>query len=260
MDRRKLAVSVVATLAAFALTACRSEPHPQPVTVVFVDLTRSTTQREVSMLADFQTVLDQVTSERGRLVVDVIDENPLAHARIAIDQSFAVPEAQGNHLIERKQLAERRSAAVAAMWALLRGPRPARSTDVFGAVVSGAQRLQSVPGSGRRRLVFLSDMVSTTPPHNLLAHRWDQAAIYRLITDLRAERMLPRLDGVDVWVAGVGLSAGVGMPARTLIQLRALWLAVFDAAGARVTVYAAQLLPAGHPTPPSSAQPLARGA
>jgi hypothetical protein len=258
--RRNLAVAVVVTLAALAVSACRSQPPPQPVTVLFVDLTRSAADREGSMLADFRTVLDQVASEHGRLLADVIDGNPLAHARIAIDQSFAVPEAQGNRLVERRTFAERRSAAVAAMSALLYGSRPARSTDVFGAVVSGAQRLQSVPRAGLRRLVFLSDMISTTRPYNLLAHRWDRPAVNRLIADLRAKHMLPSLVGVDVWVAGAGLSSTDGPPAATLMEIKALWLAVFTATGARVTVYAPQLVASGRPIPPTAAQPLMTGA
>jgi hypothetical protein len=212
------------------------------------------------MLADFQAVLDQVASEHGRLLVDIVDGNPLAHARIAIDLSFTIPEAQGNHLVERRKLTERRRAAVAAMRALLDDPRPGRSTDLVGAVVSGAQRLQSIPGPGRRRLVFLSDMVDTTPPHNLLAHRWDQSAINKLLADLRAAHMLPSLAGVEVWVAGAGLSSGDGLPATTLLEIKALWLAVFAATGANVTVYASQLVASGHSTTPATVQPLTRGA
>lgn len=259
MNRRTL-VPIVATLAALSLPSCSSAPQPQPVTVLFVDLTRSTAQSRASTLADFQAVLDQVASEHGRLLVDVIDANPLAHARIAIDQTFSVPEAQGNHLVERKRLAQRRRAAVAAMQALLDGPRPGRSTDLIGAAVSGAQRLQSVPGGGRRRLVFLSDMVSTTPPYNLLGHRWDQPAINRLIADLRAAHMLPRLAGVDVWVAGAGLSSGEGLSPATVLGIKALWLAVFAATGATVTVYASQLVASRPSTPPATVQPLIRGA
>jgi class 3 adenylate cyclase len=259
MNRRRL-VQIVATLAALSLSSCNSEPQPQPVTVLFVDLTRSTAHSKTSTLADFQAVLDQVASEHGRLLVDIVDANPMAHARIAIDQTFSVPEAQGNRLLERKKLAERRRAAVAAMQALLDGPRPGRSTDLIGAVVSGAQRLQSILGGGRRRLVFLSDMVSTTPPHNLLAQRWDQPAIDRLIADLRAARMLPSLAGVDVWVAGAGLSSGAGLPPATLLEIKALWLAVFAATGAKVTVYAAQLVASQLSTPAATVQPLTKGA
>lgn len=252
MNRRRL-VSIVALLA--ALSSCGSEPQPQPVTVLFVDLTRSTAHSRASTLADFLAVLDQVASERGRLLVDVIDGNPLAHARIVIDQNFSVPEARGNRLVERRKLAERRGAAVVAMRALLDGPRPGRSSDLIGAVVSGAQRLQSMPRDGARRLVFLSDMVSTTPPHNLLAHRWDRPAIDRLIADLEEAHMLPSLAGVDVWVAGAGLSSGEGLSAAAVLEIKALWLAVFAATGATVSVYASQLVTAGPSTPAATVQP-----
>jgi hypothetical protein len=259
MNRRRL-VPIVAALAGLSLSSCSSEPQPQPVTVLFVDLTRSTAHNRASTLADFQVVLDQVASEHGRLLVDIVDSNPMAHARIAVDQNFSVPEAQGNRLVERRKLAEHRRAAVAAMQALLDGPRPGRSTDLIGAVVSGAQRLQSIPGGGRRRLVFLSDMVSTTPPHNLLAHRWDESAIDRLIADLRAAHMLPSLAGVDVWVAGAGLSSGEGPSSATVLEIKALWLAVFAATGATVTVYASQLVPSQPSTRPPTMQPSTRGA
>jgi hypothetical protein len=211
--------------------------------VVFVDLTRSTTATKTSMLADFQVILEQVATEGGRLIVDVIDDNPLAHARVVIDQSFRIAEAQGNRLVERQHRAARQAAASNAIKALMDSPRPARSSDVFGALVSGAQRLQSLAANGHRRLIFLSDMVSTTPPYNLRAQRWNQAAIDRLVRDLRTARLLPDLSGVDVWVGGAGLShGGNDLSATRILELRMLWLAVFAATGATVTVYAPQLV------------------
>jgi hypothetical protein len=240
--RRLVTMVTVATLVALPLSSCRSRPQPQAVTVALVDLTRSTTSSRSSTLRDFQVLADQVASEHGRLLVDVIDDNPLAHARMVIDQSFRVPEARGNRLVERKKLEERRALAVKAMRVLLEAPRPARSTDVFGALVSGAQRLQSIPDAGRRRLVFLSDMVSTTQPHNLATHRWSKSDIDELIADLMAEHMLPSLYGVEVWVSGAGLSSGDGLPAEKLLEIKAVWLAVFAATHARVTVYASQLV------------------
>src|SRR6266545_7982483 len=143
--RRLVTVVTVATLVALPLSSCRSRPQPQAVTLALVDLTRSTTPSRSSTLRDFQVLADQVASEHGRLLVDVIDDNPLAHARVVIDQSFRVPEARGNRLVERKKLEERSALAVKAMRVLLEAPRPARSTDVFGALVSAAQRLQSIP-------------------------------------------------------------------------------------------------------------------
>lgn len=232
----------LAVLAMLLLTSCRSEQQPQPVTVVFIDLTGSTTTAKASMQQDFRVVADRVAAEHGRLLVDAIDENPLAHARVLVDQSFGVPEAQGNRLVEHKEIAARKAAAISAVKALLEAPRPGRSTDVFSALVSGAQRLQSIPGAGRRRLVFLSDMVNTTPPHRIRTQRWDQPAIGRLIADLRAEGMLPDLSGVEVWVAGAGLAAGDGLSARAVLEVRAVWMAVLATSGATVTVYAPQLL------------------
>jgi hypothetical protein len=229
-------------LTALSLVSCRSAPAPQPLTVVLVDLTTSTRAANTSMRQDFRVVVDQVAAEHGRLLVDAIDGNPLAHARVLIDQSFRVPEAQGNRLVERSKLAARKAAANSAMDALLEGPRPARSTDVFGALVSGAHRLGSIPDAGRRRLVFLSDMVSTTTPHNMRGQQWDQPAIMRLVADLRAEGMLPNLSGVEVWVGGAGLASGDDLSATAVLEIRAVWLAVFVATGATVTRYAPQLL------------------
>jgi hypothetical protein len=236
------AIGLLVAGLAMALTSCRSDPQPPPVTVVFLDCTRSTAAAKASMLADFGVVLDQVASEGGRLLVDVLDDNPLAHARVVIDQSFRISEAQGNRLVERRQRAARRAAARDAVRRLLDGPRPAPSSDIFGAVVSGAQRFGSLPPSGHRRLVLLSDMVSTTPPYNLRARRWGQAAIDRLVSDLRTARLLPDLSGVDVWVGGASLSRGHDLSATRILEIRALWLTVFTAAGATVTVYAPQLV------------------
>jgi hypothetical protein len=249
MNRRfsSPAVALLVAILALSLTSCRSEPQPPPVTVLFLDLTRSTTAAKASMLADFEVILEQVAAEGGRLLVDILDDNPLAHARVMVDQSFRISEAEGNRLVERQRRTARRAAASNAVKVLLDSPRYAPSSDVFGALVSGAQRLQSMPPAGRRRLVLLSDMVSTTPPYNLRARRWDQAAIDRLVRDLRTAHLLPDLSGVDVWVGGASLSRGHDLSATRILEIKMLWLAVFAAAGATVTVYAPQLVTSHHP-------------
>jgi hypothetical protein len=245
MHRRSRTLATIALAAVLALSAasCRSAPQPTPLTVVFLDLTRSTTAAKSSMLADFQVVLEQVAAEGGRLIAEVLDDNPLAHSRVVVDQSFTVPEAQGNRLVERQRRAARQAAAGNAVKALLDSPRPARSSDVFGALLAAAQHFQALPESGHRRLVLLSDMVSTTPPYNLGARRWNQAGIDRLVHDLRTAHLLPDLSGVDVWVGGASLArGGSDLPATRIVEIRRLWLAVFAAAGATVTVYAPQLV------------------
>jgi hypothetical protein len=229
-------------VAAVPLSGCTADG--QLVTLVYVDLTNSTAAFAASTLRDLQVVLDTVVSEHGRLLVDAVDDNALAHARVVADASFAVPEAQGNRLVERRKVAERKAAVTAAVTALLGAPRPARFTDVFAALAAAGLRLQAFPARERRRVVFLSDMVSNAPGRRLSASRWDSAAIGRLLAGLRANHMLPSLPGVEVWVGGAGLATGDRLPAAKVLEIRAVWQAVFAATGARLTVYGPQLLQA----------------
>jgi hypothetical protein len=241
--RGGLVMSTALLMAAVPLSGCTTTDD-QPVTLVYADLTRSTATFAASTLRDLQVVLDTVASEHGRLLVDAIDDNALAHARVAADASFAVPEAQGNRLVERRRVAERKAAVTAAVTALLGAPRQARFTDVFAALAAAGLRMQAFPERERRRIVFLSDMVSTAPDRNLPASKWDSAAIGRLLAGLRASHMLPSLPGVEVWVGGAGLATGDRLPAAKVLQIRAVWQAVFAATGARLTVYGPQLLQA----------------
>lgn len=235
--------AAVLVVTALLLISCSARPQPRTVTLLYVDMTRSTVSAKTSVLRDVEVLLNEVASERGRLLVDIIDDNPLAHARVVADLSFAVPEAHGNRLVERRKLDERRAAAAATLRSLLEQPRPARSTDVFGALVVAGQRLQAFEGPGwRRRVVLLSDMVSTIPSRSLVASRWDRRSIDRLVERLRTDRMLPRLPDTEVWVSGAGLSAGDGLQATTILGIKAVWLAVFAATGATVTFYGPQLL------------------
>jgi hypothetical protein len=241
----KRTVALLALIVVLA-AGCDGSRQPQAVTLLYIDMTRSTASAKASALRDVDVVLDEVVSERGRLVIDVIDNSPLAHARVVTDLSFRVPEAGGNRLVERRKLDERRAGVTLAVRSLLDDPRPADSTDVFGALAAAGQRLQAFEGPAwRRRLVLLSDMVATTPPRSLTASRWDERSIAKLVEELRAARMLPRLSGTEIWVSGAGLSAGPGLSAARIMEIRAVWLAVFAATGAKVAFYGPQLVRPG---------------
>jgi hypothetical protein len=241
VERVRWGMTVLVLVLAPTLAACESK-QPQPVTLLYIDLTRSTATAEASTLHDVGVVVDTVASERGRFLVDVLDDNALAHGRLLIDLSFAIPEAHGNGLVERRKVAERRANAIAAVEAALNAPRPARFTDVFAGVASAGQRLQAFPPSTPRRLVILSDMISNAAGRNLTASTWDGVAIKRLLAGLRTDQLLPRLPGVEVWIGGAGLAQGGRLSATRILQIREVWLAVFAATGATVTFYGPQLL------------------
>jgi hypothetical protein len=250
----KAALVALLLAAAVVLAGCRAPwsppaPPPQPpVTLLYVDVTRSSANANAmaAMARNLEAVLDQVLLEHGRLIVDVIDENPLAHAQVVADVTLTAPEAHGNPLSERKRVCARWSQAQAAVGTALARPRPSRWTDVFGALTSSGQRLQALPTGARRRVVFLSDMMSTAPGRNLPVRSWDQGAIDQLIDGLRADHELPALDGVDVWVGGVGLTDGVS--AAKILELRTLWLAVLKETGALVRVFGPDLFATATPS------------
>jgi hypothetical protein len=231
---RSVIIVVGAALAAL-LPACKDTP--QRVTVAFVDLPRSTAHENAAdaSLSNYEVVLKTVVSEKGRLVVDTIDANPVAHARPLVDVSFALRP--GETALQRQlRLCPQLDDARRAVEELLARPRPEGPTNVFGAVTLTGQRMTQFPGQPTRA-VYLSDMVSTMPERNLTAKSYDQAAIDELVEELRANGELPALGGAEIWVAGAALASDEGLPARKISEIRAVWDAVFASAGGVLAVW-----------------------
>jgi len=230
-----LRLALLALLTGFvmvATTACGSPP-PQVVTRLEVDRSASSALWRTNTLTNLQTVLDSVEHERGRLVIATIDDNSLAHDVQRIDADFAVDDG-GNSVLHRRLVAQVRSRVTATVTQLLAEPRPAPSTDVFGALVAAAQYLQQLPSDRPKRIVFLSDMVNTAggPGRNLTAGDWnDPTARAALLTTLRTDGLVPDLHDVQVVVAGAGLTAGRTLTAAQLQGIREFWTQLFRSAG-----------------------------
>ncbi|MEU0215729.1 OmpA family protein [Streptomyces sp. NPDC006265] len=108
-------------------------------------------------------------------------------------------------------------------------------TDVLAALAAGAEMLSDA--KGERRLLVLSDGLSTTGCADLRGARFGSAQDIKSIVSVCAARgefsELPRLSGVKVTFVGLGNSAG-GQPSADTAQrlwLRELWTTLCERAG-----------------------------
>ncbi|MFJ9559795.1 OmpA family protein [Streptomyces fuscichromogenes] len=133
-------------------------------------------------------------------------------------------------------------------------------TDVLGALATGVGLLQGV--SGPRRLVVLSDGLSTTGCADLRQAAFGSASEIKAIASVCATRgefsELPDLTGVDVTFVGLGHSAG-DQPSANQVQrawLARLWKTLCERAGGTEASCAAADTPVGSKASPHSTGPV----
>lgn len=118
---------------------------------------------------------------------------------------------------------------------------PAACSDVVGAITSAAGALRD-GRRGARRLVLFSGGFQTCPPNLLTAEATDAGAV-RLIDQLRADRLLPDLAGVSVWMVGAGrVRPGEALPPPERVTwVQRFWNLYFERAGARLVAWGPRL-------------------
>ncbi len=119
-----------------------------------------------------------------------------------------------------------------------------RYTDIFSSLLL-AEKLFAAE-SRRKVLVLMSDMIEDHPPYAFDRMTWKPDTTHKILADLQARRMMPKLDGVCVYVSGVSAPS-----AELARNIAVFWEAYFFKAGAdlHASRYAHVLL---HWPPPTS--------
>lgn len=235
--RARRAVGCV--LAALALGACTAQARePRAVTVVLFDVSNSTLREDVRARYEgiFAMVLEHVAGSGGVLGADVIDDDPLVHGSLPINETFEPCAITDNALRCRSGLEEAKERARAKAAAIL--ATSSRGTDIFGALELAGQYFAAYPEAGDRTLVLLSDMVQSAGGMHLGAvETWSDAEIAALLA--RAPSV--DLAGVRVYVVGAGATTLAEMTSEEIEGIRTFWSRWFEAQGARIVFYGANL-------------------
>ena len=225
--------------AVLGLASCTASAGESPsVTVVLFDVSNSTRPESVRDRYDatFGMVLAHLREEGGVLGADVIDENPLVHGELPINETFEPCTIRDNSLGCRSERGELEAGVRGEAAAIL--DTSSRGTDVFGALALAEQFFEAYPDAGARTLVLLSDMVqSANGMHLGTVEAWTRTELSASLEEAPAVD----LAGVRVYVIGAGSTALVDMTPAQIEGMERFWRRWFEQVGASVVFYGANL-------------------
>ncbi len=205
-----------------------------PSVLVMVDFSLSARQD----LPKYQEYLDVILNEmppNSRLVVGKIVETTEATFDPFIDETF--PD-ENFFLTNPYDVADEKDSLRKRFKArceeAFRNPNLSPRTDVVSAL---SLVNQVFPTSKRRILVLLSDMLHSSTDFDLEKANITDSYIENIINMLKRQDRLPRLDGVEVYVAGARAPTE-----KRYIAVKKFWLRVFQETGAQLKYYGHSLL------------------
>lgn len=232
--RRLGALLLLGALALPACGAARADAPADddgPLVVVLFDVSQSTRDVRGGYLDAFERVLASVRSREGRLVADVIDENPLAHSSFPIDVAFDGCSAfTENPLVCDAEASTLVGEAVATAESIVEGHPDQAGTDILGGLALAERVFASYPDARDRALVVLSDMVARSPQLTL-TRGFAEADVEPTVADLSADGLVPDLDGVEVYVVGAGVVSGQELPGVSFVSIQRFWERLVEAGG-----------------------------
>jgi hypothetical protein len=188
--------------------------------------------------AAFQDAVSRAVAPGQRLVIAPISDRSWAESSL-FDAS--IPEfslfGQNQHFID-VEVKEKRVAAKGVLTTLDQRRRGSNRTEIFSAVSAAANRFGTDEPETRKLLVILSTGFEQSATVNMADYNLslDEALTDKLIRQMGHVRTMPRLEGVDVCMAGI--TAGQGR--FDIIRgerIHRFWDAYFHAAGGRLASY-----------------------
>lgn len=117
---------------------------------------------------------------------------------------------------------------------IIDGPRENKGTTLLDALKAVSNLIAPELGAREKYLVLFSDMVEESPRLKMTDSALRPARVAAFIKHERKNGNLPRLDGVQVYVAGAGTSAHGAARTTKRDAIRAFWISYFKAAGAKL--------------------------
>ncbi|MFQ5801398.1 MAG: hypothetical protein ACE5JQ_00705 [Candidatus Methylomirabilales bacterium] len=216
----------LALLLGMAMLAFGDEARSH-LTVVVID--RSTSEQadqEFSKnLRAVEGVLQRIRAGNSRLVVLGVTEKSFGASPLFVESA---PRSAGRF---GEYVEAWRGVAVQKWRQVTKALTPsARGSDLFGALARAAIEFDESP-KARKRLILLSDMRQVGRGFNFERTTRGSTAV---LGQVHRQGLIPRLDGVRVWVLGVHTA---GVDERQWKGLKTFWTAYFKRAGAELQIF-----------------------
>ena len=231
---------VVAPALLLATGCTRPAPAASPAgtaAVVFVDFSDSVTLEDrTAFRREIEADVLPSLASGDRLLIAPIHDRTLTDFRPLVDATLpAKPEFNGwlDNVMRHKQQARdvdaetvRRREKLKAEIAQVFGRRFASPhTDVMSSLLVAEKVFH---GESRRKvLVLMSDMIEDSERYRFERVAWNPGTVDRMVAELEAKRLIPRLPGVCVYVSGASAKS-----AALAEHIGRFWQAYFKRAGA----------------------------
>ncbi len=234
-------VLVLMTQALFLMTGCApSTPatvqHGTAV-VVFVDFSQSVSGEDrASFRQEIEREILPSLSAGDRLLIAAIHDKTLTDFRPLVDATLpAKPQFNGwlNNVLKYNRQAKE----IEAQTLLLKDKMKTEiahvfakryaspQTDIFSSLLIAQKLFYDEPR--RKVLVLMSDMIEDNPPYDFERLSWSSATIEKTLTELDAQGLIPKLQGVCIFVSGASAKS-----AALAENIGRFWQAYFRRTGA----------------------------
>jgi len=232
-------LSIIALVACSLFISCSGDPQPDTSTTwaVLLDVSgvREKPQERQAYAEYLARVFDRI-QPGDAMVVALITELSVAEPHMLIEQRFPVFEPTTDNPMyleaeqkkfdeEHKGLKEQLQQQATSF--VLNNDRIAQRTDIITACHVAAKVLAN-HASAYRKLVIISDMEEYDGQYDFIHTRLDPEQIRKIVDkEKNSARGLPRLNGVEVYVAGAR-----SKDSQRFFNIRAFWQNYLEACGA----------------------------
>lgn len=248
------------------LTGCTPSSHATvshgTEVVVFVDFSGSIrSQARALFEGDLQTQIIPSLAAGDRILIAAINDKTLSEFRPLVEATLPPrPEFNGwlDNVLKFNRQAKDIDSQVVHIKDTIRAQvteafarrEGSPLTDIFSSLLLAQKLFHDEPR--RKVLVLMSDMIEDYPPYNFEDMSWSRATTQKLLSDLDAKGLIPKLSDVCVYVSGASARS-----ADLVENIGRFWQAYFQRTEADMDAsrYAHVLL---HWPPSTSCRPPAR--
>jgi hypothetical protein len=200
----------------FLLTGCTPSSHATAAhgteVVVFVDFSGSIQSRARALFeGDLQTQIVPTLEAGDRLLIAAINDKTLSEFRPLVEATLPPrPEFNGwlDNVLKFNRQAKDVDTQVAHIKDTIRAQvtdtftkrEGSPLTDIFSSLLLAQKLFHDEPR--RKVLVLMSDMIEDYPPYNFEDMSWSRATTQKLLSELDAKGLIPKLPDVCVYVSG----------------------------------------------------------
>jgi hypothetical protein len=203
--------------------------------VALFDVSASTAAHPIreQYARDFEKIIGLVTSG-GIVAADIIDDNPLAHSTVPINEPFKPRSAAESNLYYQRRIRAHRARVLQLARSILDKRRSDRPGSHIFEALHLAERIFATYQDRQKLLVVFSDMIEQSHRYDFAQENLTQERIASIIEAERDAMRIPDLRDVEVCVTGAGASTAGGIPSEQILAIRDFWLRYFGVAGANL--------------------------